>query len=341
VRQPAPLPLWCELEAHRLPLMATPPLSREAMQEAVDAVARNGGSRAAAALELGLPRTTLSTRYHAARAAGVEPCSQPPCSSSEPSAGSCSAQSSPSGSLPYLSPRGGTTGTKFVVACDSHGDSCDPAAIEAFLGFVDAFRPAIRIHAGDAFDFRPLRNGASKEEAEEELMPDMEAGEAFLWRYKPQVFLKGNHDARLWEQADRKGPVSEFCRMLAGRLDLFFGSMQTKVLPYDVRHGVYELAPGLRVAHGFAAGINATSQMAKVYGNVLHGHNHTVERVTVPGLPPKTGWSAGCLCKLEMAYSSRRLTSLRQMQGFASGEIFPDGTYRVQLHEIRDGVVIE
>jgi hypothetical protein len=338
------MPLWGSVGAHLADLMATPPLSREAMQEALDAVARNGGSRAAAALELGIPRTTLSTRYHAAKAAGIEPechsgagtssCS--PSSSPAASFGSPSSAGLPSSKGPTSGP-----GERFTVACDSHGDAADPDAIEAFLGFVDAFRPAIRIHAGDAFDFRPLRNGASKEEAEEELMPDMEAGEAFLWRYKPQVFLKGNHDARLWEQADRKGPVSEFCRMLAGRLDLFFGSMQTKVLPYDVRHGVYELAPGLRVAHGFAAGINATSQMAKVYGNVLHGHNHTVERVTVPGLPPKTGWSAGCLCRLEMAYSSRRLTSLRQMQGFASGEIFPDGTYRVQLHEIRDGVVIE
>jgi predicted phosphodiesterase len=335
MRQPAALSLWCELEAHRFPLMATPPLSREAMQEAVDAVARHGGSRAAAALELGLPRTTLSTRYHAARAAGIPPCA----SGAGPShAPPLSLEPVPAA---RLGGEGRGDGTRFVVCSDSHGDAQDDAAVEAFLGFVDRYRPTIRVHAGDIWDFRPLRNGASKEEAEDKLFPDIEAGEKFLWRYKPSHVVLGNHDARLWKHAERLGPIAEFCGMLVEREEAFFASMGTKVTPHCVFDAL-QLAPALVVAHGFAAGLNACRAMVRAYkADVVFGHTHSADDVAEPGWPRAfRGVNIGCLCKLRLGYNETRLSALRQSHAFAAGVIYPDGSHTLHLHAIRDGQVI-
>jgi predicted phosphodiesterase len=316
--------------------MPTPPLSEQAMQEAMDAVARNAGSRTAAALELGLHRKTLSDRYHAGLAQGIK---------APPREGPSHA----SPSLPEPAPTerlgGGRRGDgiRFCVASDSHGDAQDDAAVEAFLGFVDSYRPTIRVHAGDAFDFRPLRNGASKEEAEEKLMPDIEAGEKFLWRYRPNHLVLGNHDKRLWEHAKKLGPISEFCGMLVTRVESFLAAMGTTVTPYTVFDAL-QLAPNLVVAHGFGGGgMNACRQMAQAYkSDVIFGHTHARDEQSAPCWPrPNRGYNCGCLCGLRLGYNETRLSALRQAHGFAAGTIYPDGSHSVRLYEIRDGQVIQ
>jgi predicted phosphodiesterase len=314
--------------------MPTPPLSEQAMQEAVDAVARNAGSRTAAALELGLHRKTLSDRYHAGLAQGIK---------APPREGPSHA----SPSLPEPAPTerlgGGRRGDgiRFCVASDSHGDAQDDAAVEAFLGFVDSYRPTIRVHAGDVWDFRGLRGNASKEELEEEILPDFKAGLRFLRRYKPQILTRGNHDERLWDHAARKGIIPEFCRkVLIPRIEKTLDKIGTRMLPYHVRHGYW--LGDVHVSHGFACGVGATAQQARTFGRSIFGHTHAIERVTVPGYPTsKTAFNIGCLCNLDMAYSSKRLTSLRQSHGFAYGTILPSGETVVHLAEIKDGKVIE
>jgi predicted phosphodiesterase len=232
---------------------------------------------------------------------------------------------------------------RFVVASDNHGDAQDDAAVEAFLGFVDSYRPTIRVHAGDAFDFRPLRNGASKEEAEEKLMPDIEAGEKFLWRYRPNHLVLGNHDKRLWEHAKKLGPISEFCGMLVTRVESFLAAMGTTVTPYTVFDAL-QLAPNLVVAHGFGGGgMNACRQMAQAYkSDVIFGHTHARDEQSAPCWPrPNRGYNCGCLCGLRLGYNETRLSALRQAHGFAAGTIYPDGSHSVRLYEIRDGQVIQ
>jgi predicted phosphodiesterase len=290
-------------------------------------------------LELGLHRKTLSDRYHAGLAAGLR---SEQCATSSPACCSTPSCTSPHSGAPSSCASGTTGGVRFVVASDNHGDAQDDAAVEAFLGFVDSYRPTIRVHAGDAFDFRPLRNGASKEEAEEKLMPDIEAGEKFLWRYRPQHLVLGNHDKRLWDHAGKLGPISEFCQMLVTRVESFLAAMGTKVTPYTVFDAL-QLAPQLVVSHGFASGLNACRTMARAYkADVLFGHTHSADDVSEPGWPrPYRAINIGCLCKLRLGYNETRLSALRQSHAFAAGEIFPGGSHTVRLHKIQDGRVVE
>ena len=53
---------------------------------------------------------------------------------------------------------------RFVVASDPHGDQVDAETASALFSFIADFRPQIRVHAGDAWDFRNLRRGASDDE---------------------------------------------------------------------------------------------------------------------------------------------------------------------------------
>jgi hypothetical protein len=86
---------------------------------------------------------------------------------------------------------------KFVIASDSHGDMIDPKCETAILEFNKEFKPSIRIHAGDAFDFRNLRKGASDEEKASSLEDDWKMGSDFLRKYfdggKDNHYLLGNH----------------------------------------------------------------------------------------------------------------------------------------------------
>ena len=53
---------------------------------------------------------------------------------------------------------------RFVVAGDSHGDQVDAETERALFAFIADFKPQLRIHAGDNWDFRNLRRGASDDE---------------------------------------------------------------------------------------------------------------------------------------------------------------------------------
>ena len=90
---------------------------------------------------------------------------------------------------------------RFVVASDSHGDEVDPTTAKALFSFIADFKPQIRIHAGDAWDFRNLRRGASDDEKAHSLEADWDAGSDYLAQFidggKENHFLRGNHDERL------------------------------------------------------------------------------------------------------------------------------------------------
>ena len=45
-------------------------------------------------------------------------------------------------------------GERFVVAADSHGDQVDEETANALFAFCKDYRPTIRVHAGDAWDFQ-------------------------------------------------------------------------------------------------------------------------------------------------------------------------------------------
>lgn len=72
---------------------------------------------------------------------------------------------------------------RFVVASDIHGDEQNVDACNALFRFINWWKPPIRICAGDVFDFRPLRKGASGDEREQSMAADYAAGRGWMDRF--------------------------------------------------------------------------------------------------------------------------------------------------------------
>lgn len=208
---------------------------------------------------------------------------------------------------------------KFIIAFDNHGDLIDSESSRIFFSFMKDWNPDIRIHGGDCFDFRPLRRKADDEERRESLRADWDAGTEFLERFQPQHLLLGNHDARLYDLVEKGGPAADYAYELCHRLETTATKMGCKVYPYHKRLGVLRIGR-LKVVHGFYAGMYACKQHALVYGSVLHGHTHTAEEFSIPGLDRRVGRACGALCDLtKLEYSNRTPSSLRHTNGFPYG----------------------
>lgn len=223
---------------------------------------------------------------------------------------------------------------KFVIASDSHGDMIDPKCEVAILEFNKEFKPSIRIHAGDAFDFRNLRKGASDEEKASSLEDDWKMGSDFLRKYfdggKDNHFLYGNHDSRLKDFCNNcTGLVRDYAHDGVKRLDALARKCKARTYPYDSALGIMRLGK-LNVVHGYHAGANACRQHANVYGNCVFGHVHTIESAPVAALEPAEARSIGCLCIRDMDYVNKKTGKLRWGQGWGYGILFEDGSYHLQ-----------
>ena len=211
----------------------------------------------------------------------------------------------------------------------------DPVAARAFFDFLKWFKPQIRVHLGDAFDFRALRRGAGDEEKREPVQADVDAGLDFMGKMKPTAFLRGNHDERLWDFAsnNRNQLLQDFC---AGYVSKISKSVNCPILPYDKRQGVHQIGR-LKVIHGYNTGIYAARMAAQAYGSVIMGHVHRVDSMPIPGVEPREGRAIGCLCKLDMDYNRAQLNTLAQAHGFAYGLVFPNGNYSIWQARDIDG----
>lgn len=224
---------------------------------------------------------------------------------------------------------------RFVVASDNHGDLADHASTSALFDFIADYKPQIRVHAGDNWDFRNLRRGASDEERAGTLQDDWDAGADFLRRLfdggRQNHFLRGNHDERLWHfAANCDGIKRDYAQEGIKRVESIVKRCNGTMLPYDSRRGVLDLGK-LRIIHGYHAGVGAARQHAAVYGNCIFGHVHTQESAPVASLEPAEAKSIGCLCAEDIDYINGKTGKLRWAQGWAYGLLFDDGTYQLSL----------
>lgn len=227
---------------------------------------------------------------------------------------------------------------RFVVVADNHGDQQDDETAAALFEFLGDFKPEIRIHAGDAFDFRNLRKGASDDEKAHSLEDDWRAGNEFLHRYfdggTDNYFLRGNHDERLWHFADSAtGILRDYANDGIRRFTALIGELRAKMLPYDSRRGVLRVG-SLKVVHGYAAGIGAARRHAIIYRNCLFGHTHNCD---VAGVETDDGVAEargiGACCTIDMTYNQHMPAKLRHQNAWCYGLLFEDGTY--QLHQTK------
>ena len=227
---------------------------------------------------------------------------------------------------------------KFIVASDVHGDMQDAAACRVFFNFVQSFKPDIKVFAGDLWDFRAIRKGASEDERQESMAKDYTAGLNWLKTFRPNYFLRGNHDERLWELADSdKGVMSDYAQSGVVEITSELAKMKCQMLPYHKRDGVLKLG-SLKILHGFHCGVFAARQTALVYGSALFGHTHVIDEHSIGGLDRRVARNIGALCKLDMDYNSRNPNTLRQAHGFAYGILDErTGVYHVQQAEEING----
>jgi hypothetical protein len=210
---------------------------------------------------------------------------------------------------------------RWVAVGDNHGNLIHRPTAQRFFDFCKDYKPQIRIHLGDCWDFANLRRGADPREEGDDMEPDLNAGFAFLERFRPTVFLTGNHDHRLWRlQDDARGLVRQYAkdgvRSILKYLDgigCFF------VGDYDIRN-VYKLGP-VTFLHGFSANINAPAEHAGIYGDCVMGHLHRNEKKRAKRFGGATGTCVGGLGDFDrMTYASQRLATHMWGRGWAYGE---------------------
>ena len=231
---------------------------------------------------------------------------------------------------------------RWVAAGDTHGDMIDREAEAALLEYCRDYRPSIKIHLGDALDARSLRRGVGNDaESAESLNDDLSAFASHMGRFKPDVYLWGNHEARIDSLISSSGSalVRDYCSDLKDKVNRIARKAgATTILPYHAERGVYRLG-AVAFVHGYAHGLNATAEQGRHYadrgGALIHGHTHTLQQVNLTKHEGGAAFSAGCLClKDEMAYASARLATSRWGSGFASGWIDGEDWGVTLIHKV-------
>lgn len=223
---------------------------------------------------------------------------------------------------------------RFTVISDNHGDLINKDDEKAFLNFCNDYKPHDRFHAGDNFDFRNLRKGVDPEEELDDPEPDFLAGLVFLDRYRPTVFLLGNHDHRLWRMVgDTRGIVRKYARDGIAQIEGALKAFKCKLLPYDIEGGAYHLGNDAVICHGYATGQQAVKQHVFSYRKkVVMGHVHSNQVVAVPSLGGLFGISIGGIADHDqMGYARQRFATLGWGKGWAYGT-WDDKTGATEIH---------
>jgi hypothetical protein len=216
---------------------------------------------------------------------------------------------------------------KFVACGDNHGDHGDAESIAALLAYCDEFKPDVKIHLGDCFDLRALRQGIGSGDAEsgESLADDLAQGIDFLRAYKPDVYLWGNHEHRLDRliTSSSSALIRDYCQDIKDRINREARQAGAKkILPYHYSRGVFRLGP-IALVHGYAHGTRAVEQQGQHYaqagGALVCGHIHRLESVALQRDKGGQAFSAGCLCDKEPGYATARLGTSRWGSGWVAG----------------------
>lgn len=229
--------------------------------------------------------------------------------------------------------------TRFCAIGDNHGGLIHRADADAFFRFCSDFKPTARIHLGDNWDLANLRRGADPREEGDDMEPDLTAGFMFLDRFKPNVFLLGNHDWRLWKaKQDARGLVRQFAKDTIGHIEKVCARMKCQVLPYDARQGIYK-AGKLSFLHGYHAGQNAIAEHARVYRSCIFGHLHRNGMSAERGVDNPVAYCVGGLGDhSRMEYAAQRTATLAWGPGWAYGVINEkSGNFQAWIAQKIDG----
>lgn len=222
----------------------------------------------------------------------------------------------------FETPDSGDGEFSFIYVSDTHGELIDQSCREAIRDFIAAYKPDQRFHGGDAFDMRPLRNGAGAEDRASSLMGDVEAGIEFLEEYKPHRITWGNHDARLWDLAGslRESFEIDAARLLRDKIENVCRSMAIVTTPYEKETGWQEIAPGRLIGHGFASSMYPAKVMAMHFGSTITGHVHAFDYHRLDNLRRDESYVSGCCCEINQPYNRAHRRTLKHEHVFLAGK---------------------
>jgi predicted phosphodiesterase len=206
---------------------------------------------------------------------------------------------------------------------------------DALASFIGRWKPQLRIHTGDCFDFGAWRRGATPDEQEEGITDDLKHGNYFLRKVlKPTIFMQGNHDIRAEEQmlsrnGDRRENAMHAVQSYTDTLQAIgCKEFHRYAVKGKTTEGVNRFRVGkLTGTHGFKTGVTATRETARTLGRpgdvVIHGHTHDFALCTIEHLEANiVGVSGMCLMDINKAdYAHRRLATTKWCQGWLFGVI--------------------
>jgi predicted phosphodiesterase len=225
---------------------------------------------------------------------------------------------------------------RWVAAGDNHGHLVDGETQDALADFIwKRWKPTLRIHLGDCFDFGAWRRGATPDEQEEGITEDLKAGNHFLRKVlKPTIFMQGNHDIRAEEQmqsrnGDRRENAMHAVQSYTDTLkDIGCKEFHRYAVKGKNEESVNRFRVGkLTGTHGFKTGVAGTRETARTLGRpgdvVIHGHTHDFALCTIEHLEASiVGVSGMCCMDIDKAdYALRRLATTKWVNGWLHGVI--------------------
>ena len=225
---------------------------------------------------------------------------------------------------------------------DSHGDLVCKKTLKKFYSFMDDWKPKIKVHLGDAFDFRALRLGASTEDRADSLTYDYQCGIELLRRFQPNMLTLGNHDHRLWRIASEHSnrTLADLAASKVNETEDFFRNQKIQWIPY---HAKKTLKIGnLRIFHGFMTGENVAKKHFIRYLSCIFGHVHTASSYCAENIDGGAAHSVATMADLDrMTYSETKPGILAHRKGWAYGlHNTKTGASRIYHATVEEGVIV-
>jgi predicted phosphodiesterase len=221
---------------------------------------------------------------------------------------------------------------KFLACTCTHGSEADPRALDAILRLREAWKPDFVLHLGDAIDVRNMRAGARRDSTDPDygasMTDDVLQGLAFVKELRPNIYLFGNHEARLAQmQHSASGVHRDAATGVLDRIQTAADKMKCRIIPYKGVHPDCAFLLGdTAFIHGALFGTSAVRDSCEYFGrSVVMGHTHRVAMESARIHAKATGYNIGCGVKLDIEYAATRRQTLGWRHAAAYGHF--NGTH--------------